>query len=210
MNQYKSYIISFYIATLTLLILVKENDYRQGLDYNILNIHITSITITYILFSLLTSIYILNTTYKKVAKYIEVVNKTCIAASTSLIVSGSMWSWSQWGTLQFYDMKILITMIIVSLFITTAFILKIAPKLQNVLFMYNIYIVYHLPLLKYNVLWSSEIHQKNTMHLVDFFMVNYNGAFLIMLIIVHTTLIYTTWEVSIKKRVTQQQLDDLR
>ena len=210
MYQYNSYVISFYISTLTLLILVKENDYRQGLDYNILNIHITSIIVTYVLFSLLIAVYIVNTTYKKVSNYIEVINKTCIAASTNLIVSGSMWSWSQWGTLQFYDMKILITLIIVSLFVTTAFILKIAPKLKNVLFLYNIYIVYHLPLLKYNVLWSSEIHQKNTMHLVDFFMVNYNGAFLIMLLLLHIMLIYNTWNHATKKIVAQQQLDTLR
>jgi hypothetical protein len=90
MHQYNSYVISFYISTLTLLILVKENDYRQGLDYNILNIHIVSITITYLLFSFLIATYLLNTTYKKVSRYIEVINKTCIAASISLIVSGSM------------------------------------------------------------------------------------------------------------------------
>jgi hypothetical protein len=209
MQQYNSYVISFYISTLTLLVLVKENDYRQGLDYNILNIHITSIIITYLLFGLLISVYILNTAYKKGSTYIEVINKTCIAASTSLIVSGSLWSWSQWGTLQFYDMKILITLIIVSLFATTAFILKIAPRLQNILFMYNIYIIYHLPLLKYNVLWSSEIHQKSTMHFVDFFMVNYNGAFLIMLLILHTTLIYSTWNIATKKRIAHQQLNGL-
>jgi len=209
MHQYNSYVISFYISTLTLLILVKENDYRQGLDYNILNIHITSITITYLLFTLLIAAYLASTTYKRISKYIEIINKTCIAASMSLIISGSMWSWSQWGTLQFYDMKILITIIIVALFVTTAFILKIAPKLQNVLFMYNIYILYHLPLLRYNVIWSSEIHQKNTMHLVDFFMVNYNGAFLIILLILHTTLIYTTLKNATKKIIARQQLDGL-
>lgn len=210
MYQYTSYVISFYISTLTLLILVKENDYRQGLDYNILNIHITSIIVTYVLFSILVAAYIVSTTYKKVSNHIEVINKTCIAASTNLIVSGSMWSWSQWGTLQFYDMKILITLIIVSLFVTTAVLLKIAPRLKNVLFLYNMYIVYHIPLLKYNVLWSSEIHQKNTMHLADFFMVNYNGAFLTMLLILHITLIYSTWNRAKKKIVAQQQLDTLR
>lgn len=90
MHQYNSYVISFYISTLTLLILVKENDYRQGLDYNILNIHITSITITYLLFTLLIAAYLASTTYKRISKYIEIINKTCIAASMSLIISGSM------------------------------------------------------------------------------------------------------------------------
>lgn len=90
MHQCNSYIISFYISMLTLLVLVKENDYRQGLDYNILSVHIISIAATYALFISLITVYTLSTTYKRLSAYIEIINKTCIAASTSLIVSGSM------------------------------------------------------------------------------------------------------------------------
>jgi hypothetical protein len=48
------------------------------------------------------------------------------------------------------------------------------------------------------------------MHLVDFFMVNYNGAFLIMLLILHATLICNTWEHAKKKIAAHQLLDRLR
>ena len=58
--MYTSYIISLYCTNILLLLFIKENDYRQGLDYNILNIHLHSVLITYISFTILIIFYVLN------------------------------------------------------------------------------------------------------------------------------------------------------
>ena len=56
--MYLSYITSFYYSNIILLFFIKENDYRQGLDYNILNLHLHSILLTYFFFILLIILYI--------------------------------------------------------------------------------------------------------------------------------------------------------
>ena len=54
-----SYILSLYSAIITLLLTIEENDYKQGLDYNLLSIHLNSILLTYVAFTILLSTFIL-------------------------------------------------------------------------------------------------------------------------------------------------------
>jgi len=181
--MYNSYLVSAYIANVTLLLCTKENDYRQGFDYNIMNVHLISILTTYVLFVVLICIYILESISIVKTQWIRIINKSSLISAMSLILSGGFWSWSQWGTVQLYDVKILVTIIIIILFFTADIIIKLSSKPTGILLFYNVYVLYHLPLLKYNVIWNSEIHQKNTFQLLDFFMVNYNSSFVMMLMI---------------------------
>ena len=126
------------------------------------------------------------------SKWVYIINKISLYSATSLIVSGGFWSWSQWGAIQLYDIKVLITITIILVFFTVNIVLKISKKLNNILLFYNIYILYHIPLLKYNVVWNSEIHQKSTFHLIDFFMVNYSTIFFIMTLLITMTIHIST------------------
>lgn len=180
----ESYAASISFTNLILLYFTKESDYRQGLDYNILNIHLHSILSTYILFTVLMVTYVLelNGTIEK--HWVFIINRMGLYSSLNLLISGALWSWSQWGTLQLYDIKILITMVIILVFTTVYLFSKVSKNINGIFFFYNTYILYHIPLLKYNVIWSSEIHQKNTFSLIDFFTVSYTGpVFTILLLI---------------------------
>jgi len=190
--MYLSYITSFYYSNIILLFFIKENDYRQGLDYNILNLHLHSILLTYFFFILLIILYISDLIGMNSSKWVYIINKISLYSATSLIVSGGFWSWSQWGAIQLYDIKVLITITIILVFFTVNIVLKISKKLNNILLFYNIYILYHIPLLKYNVVWNSEIHQKSTFHLIDFFMVNYSTIFFIMTLLITMTIHIST------------------
>ena len=190
--MYTSYIISLYCTNILLLLFIKENDYRQGLDYNILNIHLHSVLITYISFTILIIFYVLNLVTMKYKKWIYIINKISLYSALSLILSGGFWSWSQWGTIQFYDIKILITIIIISVFYTVNIISNISKNFNNFLFFYNIYILYHIPLLKYNVIWNSEIHQKSTFHMIESFMVNYSSIFFAIIILISIIVYFDT------------------
>lgn len=197
--MYLSYITSFYYSNIILLFFIKENDYRQGLDYNILNLHLHSILLTYFFFIILIMLYITDLIGMDSNKWIYIVNKICLYSATTLIISGGFWSWSQWGAIQLYDIKVLITITIIIVFFTVNIILKISKNLSNVLLFYNVYILYHIPLLKYNVVWNSEIHQKSTFHLIDFFMVNYSTTFFIMTLLITITINISTIDLYKKK-----------
>jgi len=186
--MYLSYITSFYYSNILLLFFIKENDYRQGLDYNILNLHLHSILLTYLFFTVLIILYISDLIGMHSSKWIYIVNKISLYSATTLIISGGFWSWSQWGAIQLYDIKVLITITIILVFFTVNIVLKISKNLNNILIFYNIYVLYHIPLLKYNVVWNSEIHQKSTFHLIDFFMVNYSTIFFIITLLITITI----------------------
>jgi len=197
--MYLSYITSFYYSNIILLFFIKENDYRQGLDYNILNLHLHSILLTYFFFIFLIILYISDLIGMNSGKWIYIINKISLYSATTLIISGGFWSWSQWGAIQLYDIKVLITITIIIVFFTVNIILKISKNLSNILLFYNVYILYHIPLLKYNVVWNSEIHQKSTFHLIDFFMVNYSTTFFIMTLLITMTINISTINLYKKK-----------
>jgi len=172
---------------------IEENDYRQGFDYNILNLHLSATILTYIFFTLVIIVYIIELVYTLKIKYIYIINKIAAYLSLNVLTTGFIWSWSQWGTLQIYDVKVMTIGLIFILFTTVSFILKITKKINLIIIFYNFYILYHIPLLKYNVIWNSEIHQKNTFYLVEFYMVSYNG--LTILFIIATILISTIYTI---------------
>lgn len=87
--MYLSYIISLYYSNILLLFFVKENDYRQGLDYNILNIHLHSIFITYFFFILLTILYIVDLIGFSYGPWIYINNKISLYSAIGLVISGS-------------------------------------------------------------------------------------------------------------------------
>ncbi len=172
--------------------LMSENDYRHGIDYNIITIHLISSITTYILYILLTSLYIMKiiTSNKQIIWIITIVNNISLYNAYCLIFTGVLWSWSQWGTIQWFDTKILLTTILVILFISSNWIIHINWRLINYIIVYNIYVIYHIPILKYNVIWNSEIHQNSTFSFIEIFTLNYNAVIIGYITIILLGVIY--------------------
>lgn len=169
--------------------IIGESDYRQGFDYNILNLHLSSTMFTYTLFMLIITYYILYMMTSLTWNYLLTMNIVATYMSMNVLLTGIFWSWSQWGTVQLYDIKIIIIGLLFVLFLTVSLLLLVSRKYIITIIFYNFYILYHIPLLKYNVVWNSEIHQKKTFYLIEFYIVNYNSMNIIMITTVLTIVI---------------------
>lgn len=148
-------------------------DYKHGLNFQIFNIHFIHILILYIFISI--SIYwnfVLILKKKKfIFIYLKIYIEFIIFNLFILVLTGIIWSWTQWGILYFIDSKILILLLIFIYYFILLILLYYNINLF-ILFYFNIYILYHLPILKYNVFWNSEMHQKKSNYLFYSFIQN--------------------------------------
>ena len=67
---------------------IEENDYRQGFDYNILNLHLSATILTYIFFTLVIIVYIIELVYTLKIKYIYIINKIAAYLSLNVLTTG--------------------------------------------------------------------------------------------------------------------------
>lgn len=188
----RSYVLTSSFSIFAIYFFINENDYRHGIDYNIITIHLICSVTTYILYILLTSLYIIRviTDNNWMITYIAAVNNISLYNACCLICTGLLWGWSQWGTIHWFDTKILLTTILIILFLSSNWVININEKLISYIIIYNIYIIYHIPILKYNVIWNSEIHQKSTFSLLELFTINYNSVVISYITIVLLSVLY--------------------
>jgi len=74
---------------------------------------------------------------------------------------------------------------ILILFYLSSYLISYINKINNKFyFIYTSYIMYHIPILKYNVNWSSQLHQVNTITLNSTYITNilYNNILNIIII----------------------------
>ena len=95
MLQFNTYIITLTHTALCIQQIAGGSDYRQGLDYNILNIHISFTILTYFHFIFIIILYVFMLIHSIKPIYALLLNKNATYLSFCVVATGLVWSWSQ-------------------------------------------------------------------------------------------------------------------
>ena len=153
-------------------------EYRHGIDYKIICIHLPNSFFSYFFFSLLVLLSILYLFFFfSVQTYFFLFGLLGFISVFNCFFSGFFWGWSQWGSIPFFDFKISLIFILLLFFFICVLYLDYISFTYLVWFCF--YVLYHIPLLKYNVYWFSEIHQQGTVYLFDIYL--NNNTFFVLL-----------------------------
>lgn len=145
-------------------------EYRHGFDWYILPIHICHSILNYP-FSL-SVFFFLFRKKSKVFFYTVIVIQLAQYNTFLILFTGTLWGWSQWGSLQFIDYKSILSLVLFLFFTFFYFLFKFNKIVRYSSDFYFILILYHVPILKYNSIWNSEIHQSKSLMLVEIFIHN--------------------------------------
>lgn len=162
------------------------------MDYKIICLHLPNALFSYIIFfihAVLSFFYFLFGFFNSnIYFFLNILGLVAVFNSLS---TGFFWGWSQWGYIPFNDFKIAIMFILFLLFYTSIFVTYFCLLNAFYLCSYTLYVLYHIPILKYNVFWFSEIHQSATLYLLDIYM----SSSTVQLMVVHACIyiyIYTS------------------
>ena len=180
-----------YTCGICIILYMPDIEYRHGVDYKIICMHLPTSMLSYAI--LLRCIY-LSSTYILCGACITDITMYYAGYITVLssILTGVLWGWSQWGAIPWSDSKVSF-MFVLLLYYQTTIVMYYVDKLDNYyLSIYTLYVLYHVPVLKYNVFWFTEIHQRASINLIDIYIssftsyiiITYAGAFLYMLTVV--------------------------
>lgn len=175
----RSYVLALYVCIMCILFNIPDIEYRHGIDYRIICVHLPT--------SLLAYAILMRSVYCAMVYVLLGIGATNIMMHASGYVSvlssistGILWGWSQWGAIPWADSKVSF-MFVLLLYYQTTMVLTYAGQLNSFyLSCYTLYVLYHVPVLKYNVFWFSEVHQRASIYLLDIYMSSCTAYMLII------------------------------
>jgi hypothetical protein len=118
-------------------------------------------------------------------RYVLLFSSYGIVSVTNCLGSGFLWGWSQWGAIPTIDFKVSLMILLLVYFCTCLLYVTVVSFFY--LSWFCLYVSYLVPLLKYNVLWFSDIHQKSS---IKFFYIYLNSFSFAVSLFLITTFIY--------------------
>jgi hypothetical protein len=159
-------IVVFYeLSTIIAFTSFPDLEYRHGLDYEIILLHLPNSIIVNLFFIItfyFASSYLLFA--RTPVRYYYITIFLGFLSVINCPSSGLLWSWSQWGSAPLSDLKVAITLIFLVFYTTCLYYIRVVSYLY--LAWLCIYTSYIVPSLRYHVFWFSDIHQRYSIDLL--------------------------------------------